>query len=126
MMEDLRSKNRNKFEDLEVWKKAHQLTLMIYKITAKFPKEERFRLGDQLRRSSSSVPTNIVEGNSRKYRKEFQQFLNTSKGSLEETKYHPLLAKDLGYLTSEDYDQLQTNCEEIGKMPSSLLRYLKS
>ena len=85
-MEDVRSRNRNRFEDLEVWSKSHKLTLEIYKITNKFPNEEKFRLGDQLRRSTASIATNIVEGNSRKYRKEFLQFLNMARSSLEETK----------------------------------------
>jgi len=55
---------KNKFEDLEVWKKSHRLTLNIYKSTQKLPKEEKYRLGDQLRRPASSVSTNIVEGSS--------------------------------------------------------------
>ena len=125
-MKDVSTKSRNRFEDLAVWKKAHKLTLEIYQTTNTFPREEKFRLGDQLRRSAASVATNIVEGNSRHYRKEFQQFLNTAKASLEETKYHLLLAKDLSYLTTKDYENLQSACEEIGKMISSLLKYLRS
>ncbi|OGY26110.1 MAG: hypothetical protein A2Z11_04385 [Candidatus Woykebacteria bacterium RBG_16_43_9] len=125
-MEDVRSRNRNRFEDLEVWSKSHKLTLEIYKITNKFPNEEKFRLGDQLRRSTASIATNIVEGNSRKYRKEFLQFLNMARSSLEETKYHLLLARDLGYLSLKSYTELHLNCEEIGKMLASLTRYLKS
>lgn len=123
-MEDARSKN--KFENLNVWKKAHELTLAIYAVTNKFPPEERFRLGDQIRRSSASIAANIVEGNSRQHRKEFQQFLNTAKASLEETKYHLLLSRDLKYLREKDYQALQLGCEEIGRMLSSLLKYLKS
>lgn len=120
------SSNRNKFENLEVWKKAHHLTLKVYKVTNRFPKKEKFRLGDQLRRSSASVATNIVEGNSRKYRKEFLQFLNMARSSLEETKYHLLLARDLGYLNLKTYTELHSNCEEIGKMLTSLMKYLRS
>ena len=116
----------NRFEKLDVWQYSHELVLKIYKVTSRFPKEEKFRLGDQLRRSASSVPTNVVEGNSRAHKKEFIQFLYFAKGSLEETKYHLLLAKDLRYLKTESYDQLKADCDKIGKMLSGLVRHLRS
>ena len=98
----------------------------VYKITNNFPKEEKFKLGDQLRRSASSVPTNIVEGNSRAHKKEDIQFLYLAKGSLEEPKYHLLLAKDLGYLSDTIYNKLIEDCREIGRMISGLVKHLKS
>jgi len=107
---------KNKFENLGVWEKAHQLTLRIYKLTNKFPSEEKFRLGDQLRRSAASVSTNIVEGSSRIHKKEFQQFLNLAKASLEETKYHILLARDLNYVNDQTYLVIQDQCEEVGRI----------
>ena len=116
---------RNKFESLEVWKKSHNLTLEIYKTTRVFPTDEKFRLGDQIRRSVASVPTNIVEGSSRSHIKEFKQFLNMAKASLEETKYHLLLAFDLGYLDEKSYEKLQTDSEEVGRMLSGLTKSLK-
>tara|TARA_R110002072_G_scaffold289873_4_gene457237 strand:- start:143 stop:355 length:213 start_codon:yes stop_codon:yes gene_type:complete len=64
---------------LEVWKLAHQLTLEIYKISNKFPSSEMYGLTSQIRRSSSSVPTNIIEGQGRQYQKEFIQFLYIAK-----------------------------------------------
>ncbi|OGY22568.1 MAG: hypothetical protein A2113_04240 [Candidatus Woykebacteria bacterium GWA1_44_8] len=117
---------QNRFENLEVWKKSHAFTLKIYKVTNTFPKEEKYRLGDQLRRSAASVATNIVGGNSRTHKAEFQQFLNMARSSLEETKYHLLLARDLGYLDDKTYVQLQGDCEEIGRMLSGLMKSLKS
>jgi four helix bundle protein len=117
---------KNKFEDLEVWKKAHWLTLNIYKLTNKFPNEEKYRLGDQLRRSAASVSTNIVEGSSRAHRKEFQQFLNLARASLEETKYHILLARDLNYVNDRTYLEIQNRCEEIGRMLAGLVRSIKT
>ena len=107
---------KNKFENLGVWENAHQLTLRIYKLTNKFPSEEKFRLGDQLRRSAASVSTNIVEGSSRIHKKEFQQFLNLAKASLEETKYHILLARDLNYVNDQTYLVIQDQCEEVGRI----------
>ena len=74
--------------NLEVWKLSHQLTLEVYKISKSFPKSEQFGLVSQVRRSASSVPTNIVEGQARQYKKEFIQFLYIAKASLEETNYH--------------------------------------
>ena len=94
----------NRFEKLTVWQKAHELTIKIYKITQKFPQEEKFRLVDQLCRSTSSIPANIVEGNARRHKKEYLQFLNTAFASLQETKYHLLLAKDLEYLSPTQYN----------------------
>lgn len=112
----------NSFEKLKVWQLSHRLVLEI--LTRKFPSEEKFSLTDQIRRSASSVPTNIAEGNERKTKKEFIQFLYTSKGSLAETKYHLLLARDLGYMTNEEYLSLQRNAIEISKMISALITYL--
>lgn len=115
-----------RFENLDVWKKAHQYTLIVYKITKKFPPEEKFSLADQLKRSASSVPTNIVEGNERNSQKEYIQFLYTSKASLAESKYQLLLAKDLGYTSEGDYALALQLSNEIGKMLNGLINYLKS
>jgi len=116
----------NSFEKLKVWQLSHKLVLEIYKLTESFPSGERFSLVDQIRRSASSVPTNIVEGNERKSKKEYIQFLYTSKGSLAETRYHLLLAKDLEYISEEKYNSLISNAVEISKMLSALIKYLRS
>ncbi|MDP2671065.1 MAG: four helix bundle protein [bacterium] len=73
-MQDQRFKTKNSFEKLDVWKKAHLLTLFVYSITNRFPSEERFRLGDQIRRSSASITTNIVEGSSRHTKRSLGNF----------------------------------------------------
>ena len=114
----------NNFEDLKVWQKSHDLVLGIYKATKDFPSHEKYRLTDQVCRSASSVAANIVEGNSRKHPKEFLQFINTAYASLEETKYHLLLARDLGYLKPKDYEGLIDKATEINKMLNSLRKYL--
>lgn len=116
----------NRFENLEVWKKAHEFTLYVYKVTKNFPSEEKYSLVDQLKRAASSVPTNIVEGNERNSNKEFIQFLFTAKASLAESKYHLYLAKDLGYLNASDYEKLLVLSNEVGKMINGLITYLKS
>ena len=91
------------FKDLKVWKRAHQLAIHIYQITAKFPIDEKYGLNSQIRRAAVSVVSNIVEGFSRKTIKESLNFYNISYGSLEELKYQLLLACDLTYITEEDY-----------------------
>ena len=94
------------FKDLIVWQKSHALVLAVYKTTKQFPVEEKFGLTSQLRRSTSSIPTNIVEGHKRKTTKDYLHFLNLADSSLEETKYHIILSKDLGYLQEEEFHKL--------------------
>lgn len=115
----------NSFEKLIVWEKAHKFVLEIYSITKKFPRDEKYLLANQIRRSSSSIAANIAEGNERKSKKEFIQFLYTAKASLSETKYHLLLSKDLNYLDSNIYIELNQRANEIGKLINGLINYLK-
>lgn len=115
----------DKFEELRVFDEAHRLTLLIYKLTKTFPKSEAYGLTSQIRRSSASVAANIVEGNSRGHKKEFLQFLYLANGSLEETKYHLLLAKDLGYLDVNEYDNVHFQSEIVGKLLTGLINYCK-
>lgn len=117
---------KNKFEELKVWKEAHQLVIDIYKTTKEFPSDERFRLIDQVCRSASSIAANIVEGNSRQHKTEYLQFLYMSNGSLEETKYHLLLAKDLNYISTLDYEKLVIQCNVVGSLLGGLIKYIKS
>lgn len=113
----------DKFASLPLFQEAHSMVLLIYKLTDKFPVEERYGLTSQIRRSAASVPTNIIEGNARKHRKEMLEFLYFSRGSLEETKYHLLLAKDLKYIRSEDYDLIHDKVELVGKQLNGLIKY---
>lgn len=107
-----------------VWKKSHNLTLSIYQITKNSPPEEKFGLTAQIRRSSSSICANIVEG----YKKssgEFLRYLNISEASLEETKYHLILSRDLEYLDGGDFEKMYALSEEIGKMLNRLIAGIK-
>ena len=111
-------------EELEVFKKAHNLTLNIYKISKKFPAEERFGLTSQIRRAGASICTNLMEGSHRLGRKEFRQFVGIAKGSTGELKYHLLLAKDLGYLPEDQFAVLRSEAEKISKMLNGLAKSL--
>lgn len=116
----------NQFDKLQVFQQSHKFVLEVYKITKAFPQNERYRLVDQICRSASSVPANIVEGNSRQSKKEYIQFLYQAKGSMTETQYHLLLAKDLGYIEKIIFENLINQGDEIGKMISGLIKYLKT
>ncbi len=114
------------WKDLEVWQKAHQLVLEVYRLTKVFPSEERYRLVDQLCRASASIPTNIAEGKGRNSLKEYLQFLSIAKGSIEETKYLLLLSRDLGYLDEPTYYSISDNYDEIARMINGLIKSLRT
>ena len=111
--------------ELEVWKLSHKLTLKVYEVSKQFPSDENFGLTSQVRRSAVSVPTNIVEGRGRQYKKEFIQFLYVAKGSLEETNYHLYLAKDLKYISLVVYEELDQICKQIRMMIYKLIKSLR-
>jgi len=91
------------FEDLLVWKCAHEFVLEVYKITETFPKNEVFGLTSQFRRAAVSVAANIAEGYKKKGKADKLRFFNMSQGSLEESRYYLILAKDLNYYLPEVY-----------------------
>ncbi|MEA5138733.1 four helix bundle protein [Arcicella rigui] len=104
------------FKKLQVWQKSHLLTLEIYKTTSLFPKDELYGLVSQMRRSSSSIPTNIAEGCGRESNIDFNRFLTIAKGSASELEYQLLLAKDLNYIDSVVFLSLNKKINEIRKM----------
>ncbi len=116
----------NNFEKLDAWKESHKLVLLIYKVVKLFPSEEKFRLTDQLCRAASSIPANLVEGGARAYRKEYIQYCYQARGSLEETKYHLILARDLGYLKNNKYEELFEQANTAGRLINGLISYLRS
>lgn len=107
--------NEDRWKNLEVWKLADELAYKVYRITRNFPKEERFGMTSQLRRAALSVPTNIVEGYSRKGDKELSHFVNISIGSMAETKYLLYFAHRLGYVQEKDYNSINNGYENLGK-----------
>ncbi len=108
------------FMNLKVWRKSHELTLDVYRSTAKFPREERYGLTDQMRRSSASVAANIAEGCGRTDA-DFGRFLQMATGSASELQYHLLLSHDLHLLRGEDYERLATQAGEVKRMLIALL-----
>jgi four helix bundle protein len=85
------------FEDLVVWRKAHDFVLAVYKLTASFPKQETYGLSSQMRRAAVSIPANIAEGFRKRGKPDKARFMNTAEGSVDESHYYLILTRDLGY-----------------------------
>jgi four helix bundle protein len=109
------------FRELQVWQKAHKLTLEVYKASSGFPKVEMYGLSAQIRRAVASIATNIAEGCGRGSNKELKQFLQISMGSASEVEYQILLSHDLGYMNSEAFGNLIAAIQEVKKMLSSYI-----
>jgi four helix bundle protein len=101
------------FQDLLVWRKAHELVLAIYSFTAAFPKEETYGLALQMRRAAVSVPANIAEGFRRRGKADKARYMNMAQASLEESRYYLILANDLAY---GDTSSLTASLEEVSRL----------
>jgi four helix bundle protein len=112
------------FRQLQVWHKAHQLTLAVYRLTASFPRAELYGLTTQLRRSSSSIAANLAEGCDRNGDAELARFCSIAMGSASELEYHLLLARDLTLLKVTDYAGLAQQTTEVKRMLTGLLQKL--
>ena len=104
------------FKDLKVWQKAHELALAVYQTTKHFPVEEKFGLITQLRRAAVSVVSNLVEGFRRKSLKDSLNFYNIADSSLEELKYQLILSRDLKFIAPDQFNNIYSLTEEVGKM----------
>lgn len=108
------------YKDLRVWEEAHRLTLAIYTVTQGFPKDERFGLTSQVRRSSASIAANPAEGSGRRSDGEMARFIQIAMGSGAELSYHLLLARDLGFLKNEEYADFNSAIDRVMRMLSAL------
>mgnify|MGYP001128130702 CR=1 FL=1 len=108
--------SEERWERLDVWNLSDILAYKVYMLTKSFPKDELYGLTSQLRRAALSIPTNIVEGYSRKGDKELSRFLNISLGSLAETKYLLHFAQRLSLIGDQEYNELKADYESLGKM----------
>ena len=114
------------FEDIDAWKKARKLVGGVYEITnnEKFFKD--YALRDQIRRASISIMLNIAEGFARRTDKEFAQFLFVAHGSLAEVQSALYIALDQKYVTEVLFKQLYAQCDEISRVLSGLIKYLRN
>jgi len=109
------------FRDLTVWQKSMSLVTHLYKLTEKFPNDERFGLTSQMRRAAISIPSNIAEGRRRGTSKEYRQFLQIAYGSGGELETQLEIALNLGYLKREGYQALDASLQEVMRMLNALL-----
>jgi len=114
------------FRQLQVWQKAHQLTLMFYRLTASFPRDEIYGLTAQIRRAAVSIPSNLAEGCGRDGDAELARFCSIARGSASELEYHLLLARDLKLIQSDDYPSLAEQVTEIKRMLTALIQKLNA
>lgn len=113
------------FTDLYAWQEAHKLVLMIYKITKDFPKEELFGLTSQIRRATVSITSNIAEGFSRQSYKEKVQFYCMAQGSNTEVQNQLLVAKDINYITKENFNRIAEQSVKAHKLLNGLIKKSK-
>jgi len=115
------------FETLKVWQKTHSFMLHIHRqLVPLLPKEERYGLVDQMRRSSKSIGANIAEGNGRFYYMDNVRFCYQARGSLDETINHLETALDLGFCEKDLYNELREQAEEIRRMLNGYVTWLKT
>ena len=113
------------FKKYDIWQLSHQLTLDIYKLTNSYPKEEMYGITSQIRRASTSIPTNISEGCGRNSDAEFNHFLNIALGSTLETEYLLILSKDLNYIETIEFLKLEKEVNIIKSKIYTLKNKLK-
>ena len=114
------------YKKLYVWQKAVSYVTEVYKITRTFPLTERYGITSQINRSAVSIPSNIAEGAGRNTKGEFKNFLGNACGSICELETQLIIAKNLDYLTSTDFEKLINGLKVIQKMSYRLLSTLKN
>ena len=113
------------FKDLIVWQKSIALVTEVYRLTKKFPSEERFSLTSQIRRAAASIPANIAEGNGRGTRKDYAHFLHIAHGSAAELETLLTIAQNLQYCNKNECSTIEGRLGEIGRMLRSLRTKLR-
>ena len=116
----------SKFEEIQAWQKAHDVTLRIYRISGEGGFSKDYGLKDQIRRASVSIMANIAEGHGRRTNLEFANFLNLSRGSVAEVQSHLYIAHGLNYISQGDFAELYQQLTEISRMTLSLAQYLRT
>jgi four helix bundle protein len=112
------------YRELEVWQKAMDLVALVYRQTARFPREEMYGLRNQLRRASVSIPSNIAEGQGRRTTKEFLHHLSIARGSVLEVQTQVEIAKRLQYLTEDQAAELDRLIVMVLRLLNGLMNAL--
>jgi len=114
-----------RFENLHTWREAREIVRIVYRLTAKFPPNERYGLASQVQRAAVSTMSNIAEGFERGTTKEFINFLYMAKGSNGEVRSQAYVALDLGYISQAECDDLIRRCEILSRRLYNFIEYLK-
>ena len=114
------------YKELIVWQQGMELVTHVYRVTAGFPRDEKFGLVSQLRRAAVSVPSNIAEGQGRLTVGEFRQFLGHARGSLFEVETQVIIARNLNMIDDAEVDQLQERVGNVGRLLNGLIRSIRS
>lgn len=114
------------FTDLDAWKKSRLLRNNISDLVKSFPSEERYRLTDQIIRSSRSIGNNIAEGHGRFHYADESKFMLNARGSAAETIDHLIIALDEKYISETVFEKFKTDCEECMKMINGYINYLRT
>ncbi len=114
------------FRQLKVWSKAHALTLAVYAASQQFPRQELYGVTSQMRRSAASLGTNLAEACGRRSDGEFGRFVQIARGSASELEYQLLLARDLCFLSPQEYSNLSRDLLEVQRMLTTLAQSLRS
>lgn len=123
--EDGTPKFVKKFTDLRAWKENHQFVVEIYKMVKVLPQEEQFGLANQIRRAAVSVTSNIAEGFGRDSFQEKLRFYYIARGSLTEVQSQLMIAKDVGYIEGNTFEQLINQSTECHKVLTGLIKKTK-
>lgn len=115
----------HRYKDLKVWQKAIELSTEVYRITRKFPKDERFGLISQINRAVISIPSNIAEGAGRDTERDFNHFLGIALGSSFELETQLVISKELEYIEASDFERIEKEIEYLQKMVFKLKKSLK-
>ncbi len=113
------------FRNLKVWERDHKLTITIYLLTKKFPKDELYGITSQIRRACSSIPTNIAEGCGKDSQSELSRFLQIAMGSSSELDYLLMLAHELTYIDDNVYLETSKELIEVRRMLNAFIRKIK-
>ena len=111
---------------LDAWKGAMKAAQLVYKLTNRFPAEEKFGLVSQMRRAAVSIPCNIAEGAARQGKKEFKNFLSMAQGSLSELDTQLELSVLLGFMSKEILEEITPELVRVDKMLTGLIRSLRN
>lgn len=114
------------YKELLVWQKAFRLCTAVYRVTKKFPVEERYGLTAQIRRAAVSIPSNIAEGYGRGTTRDYVRFLWIANGSLAELETQLLLAREFDYLSEENMHAASEDHAEVERMLAALIRSLEA